>query len=230
MNSSKRRKLISAISLLVFAGFIALLSFLFGDDLTGMVNDPEALKQKTAGVKGALLFVILIALQVVLAVIPGQIFAFAGGYCFGALGGTVLTLLGTMLGSLLAFLLAKCLGIKAVTAFYPEEKLQELSFLKESPRQYLITFLIFLIPGVPKDMLSYFMGLTQMRLPAFLIISALGRLPAMTVTVLGGAAVQTKSKALIIVAISILLALAVAGFITYVYQKKKKVSQENNDK
>ena len=74
------------------------------------------------------------------------------------------------------------------------------------------------------------MGLTQMRLPAFLIISALGRLPAMTVTVLGGAAVQTKSKALIIVAISILLALAVAGFITYVYQKKKKVSQENNDK
>ena len=166
----------------------------------------------------------------VLAIIPGQIFAFAGGYCYGPFWGTALTFIGTMLGSLIAFMLARFLGVRAVTAFYSEEKLQQLSFLKESPKQYLITLLLFLIPGIPKDMLSYFMGLTQMRLPAFLIISGLGRLPAMTVTVLGGAAVQTKNKALTVVVIALLLASFVAGFIAYLYQKRKKVSQENNDK
>lgn len=230
MSSSKRRKLISGISLLLFLGIMALSSFLFGDDMTAMANDPEAFKERTAGIKGMLFFIVLIALQVVLAVIPGQIFAFAGGYCFGAIGGTLLVLLGTMIGSLFAFLLARWLGTKAVTAFYPEEKLQQLLFLKESPKQYLITFFVFLIPGVPKDMVSYFMGLTQMRLPAFLIISALGRLPAMTLTVLSGAAVQEKSKALTIVVLSLLLALAVAAFIAFVYKRKKEVSQENNDK
>lgn len=217
MNSQKRRRIVSISCFLLLIAILILITACFGNALLDMVKDPESFRQRTdgMGMLGKLLFVGLSALQVVLAVLPGQVFAMAGGYCFGAVGGTLLTVLGTLIGSAIAFLLARIFGLGVVTSFYSEEKLQKLSFLKESERQYFITFVLFLIPGVPKDMLTYFMGLTEMRMSKFLIISITGRFPALLLTVLGGAAIQTRNLMLIIiVAVSVLL-LFLLGFCFY---------------
>lgn len=217
MNSQKRRRIVSISCFLLLIAILILITACFGNALLDMVKDPESFRQRTddMGMLGKLLFVGLSALQVVLAVLPGQVFGLAGGYCFGAVGGTILTVLGTLIGSAIAFLLARIFGLGVVTSFYSEEKLQKLSFLKESERQYFITFVLFLIPGVPKDMLTYFMGLTEMRLSKFLIISITGRFPALLLTVLGGAAIQTRNLMLIIiVAVSVLL-LFLLGFCFY---------------
>ncbi|MBQ8356787.1 MAG: TVP38/TMEM64 family protein [Clostridia bacterium] len=224
MDDKKRRRIVSLVSFITLLGVMILITVLFGETLIDMVKDPEVFRERTdgMGLLGKLLFVALVALQVVLAVLPGQVFCLAGGYCFGPFWGILLTVAGTALGSLIAFLLARFLGLRVVTAFYPEEKLQKLSFLRESKQQDLFTFIVFLIPGIPKDMVTYFMGLTQMRLHKFLLISTMGRLPALALTVLGGTALQTRNLTLIIVVICLVLLLLVAGY--FFYRRKKSNS------
>ncbi len=221
MDSPKRRRIVSISCFLLLLATLILITVFFGDALLDMVKDPESFRQRTDGMGklGRLLFIALIALQVVLAVLPGQVFALAGGYCFGAFEGTLLTVIGTVIGSSIAFLLARFFGSRVVTSLYSEEKLQKLSFLKENKRQYFVTFLLFLIPGIPKDMLTYFMGLTEMRLSKFLLISTVGRFPALLLTVLGGAAIQTKNLMLILTVAGLVLLLLLLGLIFY---KKRK--------
>ena len=227
MSSKKRRRLINLSSVAALIFILILITVLFGDTLIDMVKDPDDFRERTdsMGILGRLLFVLLTALQVVLAVLPGQIFTLAGGYCFGVLWGTILTMVGTLIGSAIAFLLSRFLGLRAVTSFYPEEKLQNLSFLRESKKQDLFTLIVFLIPGIPKDMVTYFMGLTQMKLPKFLILSMLGRFPAILITVLGGAAIQTQNIVLIIVSIALIAILLLIGFLFY--RKKSPLKKEN---
>lgn len=229
MSSKKRRRLINLSSVAALIFILILITVLFGDTLIDMVKDPDDFRKRTdsMGILGRLLFVLLTALQVVLAVLPGQIFTLAGGYCFGVLWGTILTMVGTLIGSAIAFLLSRFLGLRAVTSFYPEEKLQNLSFLRESKKQDLFTLIVFLIPGIPKDMVTYFMGLTQMKLPKFLILSMLGRFPATLITVLGGAAIQTQNIALIIVSITLIAILLLIG--SCCYEKRRSLEKENKN-
>lgn len=229
MSGKKRRRLINLSSVAALIFILILITVLFGDTLIDMVKDPDDFRERTdsMGILGRLLFVLLTALQVVLAVLPGQIFTLAGGYCFGVLWGTILTMVGTLIGSAIAFLLSRFLGLRAVTSFYPEEKLQNLSFLRESKKQDLFTLIVFLIPGIPKDMVTYFMGLTQMKLPKFLILSMLGRFPAILITVLGGAAIQTQNIALIIVSIALIAILLLIG--SCFYGKRRSLEKENKN-
>ncbi len=193
-DKTKRRIVCGGLLLLFLAGIITatVLSF---DTLTGFVKDPAHFREIIAshGFWGKCIFVLLMAAQVVLAVIPGHPFEIAGGICFGIFEGTLLTLLGAAIGSAANFGLTKLFGVRAVTAFYPEEKLQKVFFLRESKRQDLLTFITFLIPGIPKDMLAYFMGLTQMRFWRFLLLSSLGRLPGIVLAVIGGTAAEERS-------------------------------------
>ena len=48
-----------------------------------------------------------------------------------------------------------------------------------SKKMYAIVFFLYLIPGIPKDMVSYAAGVSEIKFKPFLIISALGRLPGM---------------------------------------------------
>lgn len=228
MTSQTKRRIISSVSLGVFVIAIVLLTVLFGDRLVDLVRDPESFRQTIdrMGWSGRLLFTCLIAAQVVLAVIPGQIFEVAGGFCFGAFEGVLWSSVGITIGSAIAFLLARFLGLRVITAFYSEEKLQKLFFLKESKRQIFIAFLIFLIPGIPKDMVAYFMGLTQMRLHVFLLISFLGRLPSLILAVLGGTAIQSKNLTMGIIVVVLILLFALLGFLFY--RRQSKIKQQKN--
>lgn len=232
MTVKTRRRIWCGTSLAVFLILMIVLTAVFFDTLTGLVRDPEAFRAQIGalGFPGKLLFVFLMAAQVVLAVIPGHPFEIAGGVCFGMFWGTVLTLLGAAIGSAINFGLARLFGVRAVTAFYSEEKLQKVSFLKENKRQNLLTLVTFLIPGIPKDMLAYFMGLTRMKFWDFLFLSSLGRLPGILIAVLGGTAMQERSLPMFI-----LFGVAFAGLLTlaiflYRFQSKEaKASQSGKD-
>ena len=217
MDTKKRRRVIDLLSFFVLIAILVSVTLVFGDALIEIVRDPSSFQQRTdaIGLVGSLLYISLIALQIVLAVLPGQIFTLAGGYCFGPFWGTVLTLIGTLIGSSIAFLLARFFGVRAVTAFYPEEKLKNLSFLRESKQQDLFTLIVFLIPGIPKDMATYFMGLTQMKLPKFLLLSMCGRFPGILLSVLSATALQTKNLTLLIVCVCVVALLIIAGALFY---------------
>ena len=231
MTAEKKRRIVSGVTLGVFFAAMIAATVLSFDTLTDAVNDPAGFREQieSFGFAGKLIFTLLMAAQVVLAIIPGHPFEVAGGFCFGVFEGTLLTMLGALLGSVVAFFIARFLGLGMVKAFYSEEKLQKVFFLKASKQQTAFSLLFFLLPGVPKDMLAYFLGVTKMRFTTFLLISTVGRFPGILVAVLAGAAAQTRSTTVIIVFAVLLLLLIAASVFLYKQTEKKKKTAESTD-
>ena len=164
----RRRKMVSLLSLLILLLFFAAVTVWIGGPLLEMLGDPDEFRSwvDSHSMFGRLIFIGMVILQVIVAVIPGEPMEIGAGYAFGAVEGTILCLVGTAIGSSLVFLFTKKLGIRMVEAFISREKLQSLKFLQNAERLNLVIFLAFLIPGTPKDVLTYFAGLTPIR-PGF---------------------------------------------------------------
>jgi uncharacterized membrane protein YdjX (TVP38/TMEM64 family) len=125
-------------------------------------------------------------LQVVIAPIPGGAIEFLGGVLFGVKAGLVYSMIGLMLGSWLAFSLARIFEKVAVEKFVSEETRKKFDYLVEH-EGVILSFILFLLPGFPKDALCYILGLTPMHLGIFLIISTIGRIPGTLMASLQGA-------------------------------------------
>ena len=90
----------------------------------------------------------------------------------------VLCLLGAFLGSVAVFAVVRKWGVPLVEVFFPKEKLNKLAFLKTSPKRTALLWLVFTVPGTPKDLLCYFAGLTDLPWRTWLLIATVGRLPS----------------------------------------------------
>lgn len=112
------------------------------------------------GVWAPLVFIGIQALQVIVFIIPGEVAQILGGYLFGAWKGTLLSVLGILIGSAVDFGLARALGRPFVAALVPPERLESMEKLLSTRSARIIFFLLFLIPGIPKDILCYVAGLT----------------------------------------------------------------------
>ena len=158
----KKRLVIAAMGILVLLA--AAVCWFVGRPMLRFVSSPEKFRLWVAGhgLWGPALYVGMCFLQVVVAVIPGEPLEIAGGYAFGAVWGTVLCLLGLFLGSVVVFALVRRFGQSAAEVFFPAEKLHSLRFLQSSPRRNFFFWLIFTVPGTPKDLLCYFAGLTDL--------------------------------------------------------------------
>ncbi|MEW6137307.1 MAG: TVP38/TMEM64 family protein [Thermodesulfobacteriota bacterium] len=146
-------------------------------------------------------FVALQGLQVIIAPIPGELTGAVGGFIFGGLPTVLYSSLGLTLGSLVNFLIARIIGLPFVKLVVSRETLEKFHFLTER-RGALLAFVLFLIPGFPKDILSYILGLSPMRLLTFAIVCTLGRIPGTVMLSFSGAAVyQENWRLLIIIAV-----------------------------
>jgi len=131
-------------------------------------------------------YILLQIMQVVIAPIPGGAIEFLGGYLFGVKAGLIYSMIGLILGSWLAFSLARIFERIAVEKFVSEETRKKFDYLVEH-EGVILSFILFLLPGFPKDALCYILGLTPMHLGIFLIISTLGRIPGTLMAILQGA-------------------------------------------
>lgn len=141
---------------------------------------------KSAGPLAPLVFIILQTFQVILAPIPGEATGFIGGYLFGVPLGLLYSTLGLTLGSTAAFLLGHWLGKRFVTRVVSPAAMQRFDFLMER-QGAIVAFIFFLIPGFPKDYLSFILGLSPMDLRVFLVVCILGRLPGTLMLTMQGA-------------------------------------------
>ena len=96
---------------------------------------------------------------------------------YGTWGGLLLCFLGTEIGSLVIILLTKVFGKRLVELFVPIEKINSLKFLQDKRTVYRTLFIIYLIPGTPKDVLTYVAGLTDIDMRKFMLITSIARLP-----------------------------------------------------
>jgi uncharacterized membrane protein YdjX (TVP38/TMEM64 family) len=147
---------------------------------------------------------------VVIAPIPGGAIEFLGGYLFGAKVGFIYSMVGLTLGSLMAFSLARIFEKIAVEKFVSKETRKKFDYLVEH-QGAIISFILFLIPGFPKDALCYILGLTPMHLGIFLIISTIGRIPGTLMACLqGGKAFEYQYK-------TFLVLLGISGLVILVF-------------
>ncbi|HDQ04429.1 MAG TPA: TVP38/TMEM64 family protein [Deltaproteobacteria bacterium] len=123
----------------------------------------------------AVAFVLLQITQVVAAPIPGELTGFIGGYLYGPLWGTIYSTIGLTLGSWMAFMLARFFGMPLLGRLVKKDVFEKFEHFMEH-KGMVVSFLLFLIPGFPKDYLCYILGVSRIPTWAFLVISVAGRL------------------------------------------------------
>ena len=195
INSERRRRLLAGGAFVLFLVLTGVVGWYIGRPMVALAGEPERFRAwvDSHGIWGSLAFVGMMTLQVVIALIPGEPLEIAGGYAFGFWQGTFLCLLGICLGSVLVFLLVRRVGTALVEVFFSREKIQSLRFLHQSRRRDFLIFLVLFIPGTPKDLLSYFAGLTDIRFSKWLLIAAVARIPSVATSTAGGAAVGDEN-------------------------------------
>jgi len=130
-------------------------------------------------------FIFLQILQVVAAPIPGEVTGFIGGYIYGPALGILLSTIGLTIGSLAAFMLSRMFGRPFVEKFVKKETVAKYDYLLHHKGAFLV-FLLFLIPGTPKDFLCYILGLGHLSTREFFVISTVGRFGGTALLTIGG--------------------------------------------
>ncbi len=226
----KQKKLFGAITILVFLAFVVLVTLFIGRPMLRFVSEPELFRNWVDGhgIWGRLLFLGMMIFQVFFAIIPGEPLEIGAGYAFGAIEGTLLCLIGTTIGGILVFLLVRKIGVRLVEVFFPIEKIRSLWFLRTAKRRNWLTFFLFFIPGTPKDLLCYFVGLTDMKLSTWIWITSIARIPSVVTSTIGGDALGEEQYVLAIVAFAVTAIVSIVGIL--IYQKIIKPRRKKKGK
>ena len=215
--TEKQKKMLSAAAIIIFILLFAALAWFVGRPMIRFARQPEQFRSWVDGhgAWGWAAYAAMVFLQVVVAIIPGEPLEIVGGYAFGAWWGTVLCLIGAVLGSVAVFALVRRWGRPLAEVFFPKEKLNKLQFLHSSPKRTALLWLIFTVPGTPKDLLCYFAGLTDMKWSTWLLIATVGRLPSIVTSTVGGGALGDRNYTAAAIAFGVALAAAGAGYLVY---------------
>lgn len=213
------RKLIIVIA--VFFSLMIALS-LISLPYINLLSEPETQQKFKAwvtsfGVGGWLLVLCIQIIQIVIAFIPGEPVEILAGVLYGGFGGLFLCLFGCMIASSGVFILSKKFGAPLVAKLFKKSKLDEFAFLKDAKKLETIIFILFLIPGTPKDMLTYVAGTSPMKITQFLAISTFARIPSViSSTFIGSTMRQGEWE----IAVLIFALTAVLGVVGIKYQER----------
>lgn len=172
--------------------------------------------QKYIHSKGALGVLILLGvqvLQVVIAIIPGEPIEVIAGLLYGTMGGYLVCTVGMLMGTVLIYYMVKFLGASFIHRLIGSGKLDKFKFLNDTKRLEIITFLLFFIPGTPKDMLTYFMPLTKIKPLAFFMIVTVARIPSIISSTFAGASIGEGKWIQTIIIFAAIGAVAIIGII-----------------
>ncbi len=163
-------------------------------DLWEIIKDKELFREKVESFGGwaPVVFILFQISQVIFAPLPGELFGAAGGYVFGWPPALLYSTIGLTVGSLANFFLARVIGREFVERIISPAHLERFHRLMEH-QGLIVSFILFIIPGFPKDYLCLFLGLTPMNWRVFLFICGVGRIPGTFVLSLQGALVYEQN-------------------------------------
>lgn len=222
----QKRRLFSLLSLILFIVIMGALTWLFIQVFAPYMSSAEDFHNflQSFGWKGRLIVFALQVLQVVVALIPGEVIELGAGYAYGAVEGALICLIGVALSSAVVFTLTKKIGIRLVEVFISREKINELRFINSEEKLKRLIFLLFFIPGTPKDVLTYIVGLTRISLSQFLGITMIARIPSILTSTICGQmlGVENYKTAIIVYAITGLCSGLGYWLYTKLIKKRKK--------
>lgn len=208
----KIKVFLSLVGLVLFIGSLAYLSIRYAPGVKELLARPAKYKGMVEehGLRAVAVFIGIQIFQVVVAAVPGEVVQVAGGYLFGTFYGMLYLVGGLVVGTIAAFFSARILGAPLLRFVISGSRRDRLLRLLNSPRSELIIFLLYLLPGLPKDALTYVAGLTPINPWRFLAISVLGRLPALVASCYIGASLG-KNNLVAVVVVAALSALLLMG-------------------
>jgi uncharacterized membrane protein YdjX (TVP38/TMEM64 family) len=211
--ASKRGRRTAIVGLGVLVGLWILATLVLRQYVPG-ITDPQQLKEYvlTFGPLAPAAFVLLQAAQVVVAPIPGQVVALAGGYLFGTLAGTAYSILGATIGSYVAFALARRYGREFVERTLDPDFLDQFDAFA-GDWGLLSLFLAFLVPGLPDDAICFVAGVTTLSIPRMVVVSFFGRIPTYFLTNFAGAELASGRLLEAGVVAAFLLAVSGVGYL-----------------
>ena len=218
------RSLYLIISLLVLVALLTLGTLTIGPKIVNAARDPEKLRAELGGnsAKSQLIFVCIQFLQVLFAFIPGEFVEIAAGYIYGPFLGTVLCLIGVLPATCLIFGLTKLLGRKFTKITLDEKDLKKFSFLNDEKKLTTTFFLLYFFPGTPKDVITYFAGITKIKFLPFLLISVFCRIPSILTSTLAGGALGENKFILTLVIFGVTGITVILGWLMFRQISKKK--------
>ena len=182
----RRRKILAGISLAVVVLLVVFVTLFVSRWLSSFSREDFRDYVRSFGALAPAVMLGLQILQVFIALIPGELVESATGFILGPWLGTLVCYLGIALASALILTLTRRYGVKLVEVFISREKINELRFLSTEQKRNALIFLLFFIPGTPKDLLTYFVGLTDIKLGTFLLLSMVARIPSVLTSTFGG--------------------------------------------
>ncbi len=216
MNTKKKTILLRV---LVIAAMLAVVYMYlhFGKSAIELIKDTDRFKSwiNGFGVWGIIVFVAIRVLQTVVKFIPTEPIEIAAGLLWGWFGGFLLCLLGNILGSVVILLMTRRIGIRILRLFRLENKMQSMRFLQDREKRNRLLFIFYLVPGTPKDTMTYFAGLTDMNMAEFLILTSIARIPAIVSSTICGAYLGANNFKVAAVVFIVSALLSIPGGILY---------------
>lgn len=231
----KRKRIIAIASLAIVLCIMCLLTCVVVDRFQIMGATAESFEAFIEGYGwwGRFIAIGIQFLQVFIAFIPGEFVEVGLGLAFGAVEGTLICLAGVALGSAAVFALVKKWGVKVAELFVDVNKINSLKLINSEKKLNYLVFILFLIPGTPKDLLTYVIPLTRMRMSEFMSISMIARIPSVISSTIGGNLFGDGKYIeglllLVITGVISLAGLKIYDIIIKKYQAKKAESKKEN--
>lgn len=187
------------------------------------VKEPEKFKAfiNQFGAFGIVIMFVIQVAQIIVALIPGEVVEFMAGCMYGWLGGLLLCLAGVAVGQTLIFKLVKSLGKDFVEAAAGSKAMDKLKFLSDDKKLKLIIFFLFFIPGTPKDMITYIVPFTKIKLRDFIVLTLFARIPSIVSSTYAGEALVENDYKTLIIAYGVIIIVSLVGIGVYkLYEKK----------
>lgn len=214
---SVKQRFIKLLSILAFPVFILILGFLafkYKSQLLLLWQSKESIIKwvESKGKLAPLAFITIQILQVIIFMIPGELIQISGGFAFGLWLGTLWSTAGILIGSIFNFYAGRLLGRPFAQALLGMERFQKVEKATAGTYQKLGFFVFFVIPGIPKDALSYAAGASSLSAKSFILVSVLGRLPGIFGSSYIGSAMYKENYLLALLILLIAVFLFVLGF------------------
>lgn len=219
------RVVIIFIALILFIFLIAQFIPIFKELLTEEgINDFKVAIQ-SLGSKGVLVLIGLMCSQILLPILPGEPVEVLAGMCFGPIKGMIVVLIGAFISTILIIVLIKVLGKKFIYTLISEEKVKKIEnskFFKDKKKIDILIFLLFFIPGTPKDILIYIAVLLPINITRFMFISIFARIPSVISSTLAGSSLVDENFVFSI-GVYVVTFVITAIFIYFVNKKDKNI-------
>ncbi len=207
-------KIVGLVAFIVLLGVIVAalwpsLSVIFEEDGVSKLIE----RIQGMGAAGVLVLLGLQLLQIIVAFIPGEVVQVAAGMLYGPVFGSIVILFGCVISSALIYELVHRLGAPFVRSMVDEKHLVKFYEFERSGKLNVIVFILFVIPGMPKDVFTYLVPLTNMRMRTFLLITTIARIPGVIISTYAAAGLADGDIQTSLIIFAIAAVLAILGIV-----------------